>query len=145
MSMLEKTLVLSICEFRLLIRNGRRLVAALGLPIIGGLFFGLAGKMTTNSLTPYGLLLILPMSSLSLMDTSGRADSRRHAGLVKPALDCALWAIVAVLTLAAQAGLYIGVTALLEPQSAPAVNLAALALALSLAIGFTSYRLHSSR
>jgi len=137
-SSMEKLYTLSFYELRLLVRSRRRLLCALCLPLVGGLFFGVIARKIAEFPAGYGLFLILPMSSLFLAVERGisvRSGNHLPAHLVKPGLSRASRAAADLPVLAVQAAAYAGVTALLEPQSAPGLGIAAGALAASLVVG----------
>jgi len=147
MPSVEKAWALSYCQLRLLFRSRAMLAGMVGLPLIGGLCFGLAGIEAAESPAPYGLLLVLLISSLLLTNLNSRIGSLAPmlGGLAKPAIVYTSWALAAFLVLAAQVALYVGVTAVLEPESVPGLGVLAGALALSLAIGLAACRLRRPR
>jgi len=135
---MEKLYILSFYELKLLVRSKRRLLCALCLPLVGGLFFGIIARKTAEFPAGYGLFLVLPMSSLFLAAERGisvRSGNHPPAHLVKPGLDRASKAAADLLILVVQAAVYIAVTTLIEPQSAPGLGTAAGALAASLVVG----------
>lgn len=137
MSAIEKVWVLAFYELRLLVCSRRKLPGLLCLPILGGLFFGLAAR----SASAYGLFLILPLSSLFLADANFRLGSLLSAlprGLVKPAARHTSRALAVLLVLGAQAALYIGVIALFDSRSVPGPGIIVAALALAVVVGFTN-------
>ena len=104
MSAIEKTWVLSYFEMKLLIRSRMRLLAVLAMPVVAAVFFGLAEHAA------YGLFLILPISSLFILQP---ALSIEYLLLPYPYIARML-AVLPVL--AVQAALYAGTAALLEPR-----------------------------
>ena len=101
MAVIEKIWVIAYFEMKLLIRSRTRLLAALALPVVMAIFFGLAEHAA------YGLFLILPISSFLILKP---ALSTEYLLIPYPYLSKTL-AMLPVL--AAQAALYAGVARLI--------------------------------
>ena len=67
MSAVEKTVALTSCEMKLLIRGRITLAFVVLLPLLGGLTMGLAGKSTYECPARWGLFAFLPVSAIVLM------------------------------------------------------------------------------
>jgi len=136
MPTLEKTLILSLYELRLLIRGRIGLLILAACPILGGILLGLASKGQGTSAS-HGVFLILPISAL-LMAVGLRTSGLFPPGedrLAGPIVSGASRALVALVVLAAQGAIYAGTTVLLAPESAPGIGMVFAALAVSLALG----------
>jgi len=133
---LEKTLILSLYELRLLIRGRAALLILAAFPILGGAVFGLASKGQGTSAS-HGVFLILPISALLMavgLKTSGLFPPGEDR-LAGPVVNGASRALVMLVVLAAQGALYTGMLSLLAPSSVPGMGMLLLALAVSLILG----------
>ena len=131
---MEKLYTLSFYELRLLVRSRRRLLCAVCLPLVGGLFFGLVGPpRRTEFQAAYGLFLVLPASALLLAAQGGVA--RLVNPLTGRLLRHASWALAGFAILALQSVLYIVVAALLTHGPQPGFGMLIGALAVSLVLG----------
>ncbi|MCX6375448.1 MAG: hypothetical protein NTU88_05325 [Armatimonadetes bacterium] len=132
---LEKTLILSLYELRLLIRGRAALLVLAAFPILAGIVLGLASK--GEAAAAYGVFLILPISALLLavsLRTTGLLPPGEYR-LAGPVVSGASRALVTLVVLAAQGALYAGTTAVLAPGSVPGIGMLLAALAVSLALG----------
>lgn len=128
MPTVEKALILSLYELRLLVRGRAALLILAAFPILGGILLGTASN---------GVLLILPISALMMavgLRTSGLfpPGERRLAG---PVVSGASRALMMIVVLAAQGALYAGTAAVVAPESVPGIGMLLAALAVSLALG----------
>lgn len=136
---LEKTLILSLYELRLLLRGRAALLILAAFPILAGVVLGLASKGEAAS-AAHGVFLILPISAL-LMAVGHRTTGLFPPGedrLAGPVVSGASRALVMLVVLAAQGALYAGTTAVLAPESAPGIGMVFAALAVSLALGLAA-------
>lgn len=147
MSTIEKTCVLWLYESRLLIRDRRRLLGLICLPLIGAVFFGLAGRSGAQSVAPHGLFLVLLISALPMVQLGMSAQMLRHLPgyCGGPSPVHVSRALTALLVLAIQAALYVAVIGLLQPELVPGWGVYAAALASSLVVAVTSQLLRPSR
>lgn len=140
MPTLEKTLILSLYELRLLIRGRAALLILAAFPILAGIVIGLPSRGESASAARYGVFLILPISAL-LMAVGLRTSGLLPPGedrLAGPVVSGASRALVAFVVLAAQAAMYAGTTVLLAPGPAPGIGMMFAALAVSLALGLAA-------
>jgi len=131
---MEKLYTLSFYELRLLVRSRRRLLCAVCLPLVGGLFFGLVGPpRRTEFQAAYGLFLVLPASAVILAAQGGVA--RLVNPLAGRLLRHASWALAGFAILALQSVLYTVVAVPLAHGSPPGFGMLIGALAASLVLG----------
>ena len=134
---LEKTLILSLYELRLLIRGKAALLILAAFPILAGIVLGLPSRGESASAARYGVFLILPISALLMavgLKTSGLFPPGEDR-LAGPVVNGASRALVMLVVLAAQGALYTGMLSLLAPSSVPGMGMLLLALAVSLILG----------
>ena len=111
----EKTLALALCEMKLLIRNRMSLAIAILLPLMGGLFMGLAGRSTYECPARWGVFVVLPISALVLMGVQFGKQ-----GILPPGSDGLIGyaglrvsqALAALFVLAVQVAIYAGLAGL---------------------------------
>ena len=140
MPTLEKTLILSLYELRLLIRGRAALIVLAAFPILAGVVLGLPARGESASAARYGAFLILPISALLLavgLRTSGLLPPGEDR-LAGPVVSGASRGLVALVVLAVQAAMYAGTTALLAPESIPGIGMLLAAVAVSLTLGIAA-------
>lgn len=136
MSVLGKALILSFYELRLLLRSGGRLLVILCLPVVVG---------AMGSAASYGLFVVLAVSAVLM---AGPGAIARTISLLPPScvgsvrfrrvLSSVSRMLAALPVLLIQVLLYCGVTALVDPLSAPGAAAISVTLALALAVGFAA-------
>ena len=115
MAAAEKTLVLALCEMKLLVRNRISLVIVCLLPLMGGLLMGLAGRSTYECPARWGVFVVLPISALVLMGVQfGKQGILPPGsdGLIGPVGLRLSQALAALFVLAVQVAIYAGLAGL---------------------------------
>ena len=143
--MLETVLTLTIFEIKLLIRDKAVWPRLLGLPIVGGIVFGLIGRTTPEPILTYGLFLFMIIGAIVL---AGERDLGTRIGDFAPCAGKLFYIsrmLASFLVLTIQSLLYVSTAAIFSAGSVPGFGSYIAALLLSLIIKVSYHRTLQSR
>ena len=112
---MEKALTICVYEWKLMLRDTRKLLMILGYPIVFALLFGLLAR------TDRGFIIALIASPFFLKGIKTKALLSNLPD-VKPLVRQAAESVAMLPVFVLQAALYVGVVALFKPASVPTIG-----------------------